>query len=422
MLSSIVLAGCLIAAEPAGNEALKAQVQSLVLKLDDDSAEVRTKAERQLIALGPAALDLLPSPDSQHDAAPREALLRIRKTLEDAEAQAYFASSTVSLHGRLKRSKVVAEIRKQTGNNITGPSRAAGTPVLDAELNVDFDKTPFWSAVDEVLDQTKFSVYPYQPETLQLVPRGPNDLPRAGRATVAGPLRIEPVSVRASRNLRSKSPSVLQLGLEVAWEPRLRPISVKLPMSVLKAVGSNGAAIEAFDPKATLEGLPRTGSSALEMDVALAMPPAGTREIASLKGSLRVMILGKVEKFSFANLLGGKQEKRIAAATVVLTDVRKSGDVWEFYIQVRYDDAGDALESHRDWPLEYKAYLKGTDGKPIKPDSSQSTLRTPKEIGIAYEFALPKDASPATMTFVYETPGMVVTKDFPFELKGIKLP
>ena len=72
--------------------------------------------------------------------------------------------------------------------------------------------------------------------------------------------------------------------------------------------------------------------------------------------------------------------------------------------------------------MQNKAYLKGADGKPIEPDSTESTLRTPKEIGVGYAFALDKDTSPAKMTFVYETPGLVVTKDFPFELKGIKLP
>ena len=167
MLSSFLLVTCLITADPAGNEALKAQVQSLVLKLNDDSAEVRAKAERQLTALGPEALDLLPSPDSQQDAAPREALVRVRKSLQDAQAQASVAVSTVTLHDRLKLSGFLAEIQKQTGNNIAALNRGEGMPAFDPEINVNFDKTPFWSALDQVLDQAQLSVYPYgQPGAL----------------------------------------------------------------------------------------------------------------------------------------------------------------------------------------------------------------------------------------------------------------
>jgi hypothetical protein len=422
MICSLLLASCLIAAGPSASEPSKAEVQTLVVKLDDEHADVRSKAEEQLIKLGPAALDFLPAPESESNEQVKQALRRIRKTLQDARAQAGVAASTVAFRGRIKLSQVLGEIQKQTGNNIAAQPQPAEVPAIDPEIKVDFDKTPFWSALDQVLDQAQLSVYPYaQPGALQLVPRGPNDLPRVGRATVVGPLRIEPVRVRASRDPRTTAPSVLQVGLEIAWEPRLRPISIMQPMAAVKAVDASGAAIEVYDPQAAPEALPRPGSSALELDVALAVPLAGAKEIASLKGSLRVMMLGNTEKFSFGNLLNGKQQqKQIAAATVTLTDVRKNGDVWEINVLLRYDNAGDALESHRNWALQNKAYLKGADGKPIEPDSMETTLRTPKEIGVGYAFAL--NASPEKMTFVYETPGLVMTKDYAYELKGIKLP
>ena len=425
MLCSLLLASCLIAAEPAApSDKLKTEVQDLVLKLNDDSAGVRTKAEEQLVKLGPAALDVLPSPDSQTDAAPRDALRRVIKALQAAQAEASVAGSTVTLHGRLKLSQVLAEIQKQTGNNIAPVPQPAGVPPIDPEIKADFDKTPFWTALDQVLDQAQLSIYPYgQPGALQLIPRGPHDLPRAGRATVVGPLRIEPVRVNELRELRNATPPVLQVALEVAWEPRLQPIAMKQRMADVKAVDSTGAALAVDNPETEPEApLPRQGSSALELVVPLTMPAAGAKEIASLKGTLRVMILGRVEKFSFDKLLKGKQEKRIAAATVAITDFRKNGDAWEVGVQLKYDEAGDALESHRNWALQNKAYLHGPDGKPIEPDSMETTLRTPKELGVGYVFALDKEQSPEKMTFVYETPGLIATKDFAYVLKGIKLP
>jgi hypothetical protein len=156
------------------------------------------------------------------------------------------------------------------------------------------------------------------------------------------------------------------------------------------------------------------------MDISLAMPAQPPNEIALLKGSLRAMVLGKVETFRFLDLLKGKQKKRIAAATVQLDEVRKNGDSWEVFVRLRFDDAGDALESHRNWVLQNEAYLEDANGKPIQPDSMESTLRTKNEIGVGYVFALPD--SPKNLAFVYKTAGMIVTKVFPYEVRGVKMP
>jgi hypothetical protein len=429
MLHSLLLVSCLIAAEPS-NGALKSEVRTLTTKLDDESADERRKAEEELIKLGPSIIDLLPAPESQSAEGVKQALLRVRKKLQDELAQASIAGSTVTLHGSLKLSQVLAEIKKQSGNNISAPPQPAGIPAIDPEIKVDFNKTPFWNALDDVLDQTGLSIYPYgQPGILQLVPRGPNDLPRAGRASIVGPLRIEAVRVIAQRGLRTSTPSSLRVSLEVAWEPRLQPIAIKQKMADVKVVDSTGAALPVDNPESEPEApLPRSGSSALEAVVSLGMPAAGAKEITSLKGTLRVMMLGKVDAFSFGNLLKGKQQAKIAAATVAITDFRKNGDAWEVGVQLQYEDAGDALESHRNWALQNKAYLKGPDGKSIEPDGMETTSRTTNKngvvdaLGVAYVFSLDKDQSPEKMTFVYETPGLIATKDFVYELKGIKLP
>jgi hypothetical protein len=111
---------------------------------------------------------------------------------------------------------------------------------------------------------------------------------------------------------------------------------------------------------------------------------------------------------------------RIAAAKVTLEEVRKNGDTWELAVHVGFDDAGDALDSHRNWILQNPAYLEGPDGKPIPYDSMETTERDKNGIGLSYQFALKE--LPASGAFVYKTPAMIVTKDFGYELKDIRLP
>ena len=417
----LVILTCLLSADPSGNDALKTGVQKLVHKLGADTANERKKAKDALLNLGPGALDYLPPPGAQTDADVENSLRDIRKKLQDLQAAKSVEASTVTVQGRWQVSKLLAEIQKQTGNKIADLPRGAETAAPDAEITVDFKSTPFWTALDSVLDLAHLSIYPYgQPGTLQIVSRGPNDLRRTGRAAIVGPLRIEPVSVTAKRELRSSSPPALQVAMEVAWEPRLQPIAVKERMADITVLDSSGGSLAADDPQAEKEAFPRLGTSAVEIDVSLAMPARPIREIASLAGSLRVMLLGKVETFRFGDLLKPKQEKRIAAATVTLDEVRRNGDSWEVFVRLRFDDAGDALESHRNWALQNEAFLKDAEGKLIPPDSMETTLRTKNEIGVGYVFALPE--LPKNAEFVYKTPGMVVTKEYRYTVRGVKMP
>ena len=50
----------------------------------------------------------------------------------------------------------------------------------------------------------------------------------------------------------------------------------------------------------------------------------------------------------------------------------------------------------------------------------ETTLRTKNEIGVGYVFAMPE--LPKNAAFVYKTPGMIVTKDFPYKVRGVKMP
>ena len=72
-----------------------------------------------------------------------------------------------------------------------------GQPFADPELKVDFDKTPFWKALDEVLDQAGLGVYAFgQQRGINVVTRGRGQLPRRPRQLQ------RPVPLRAGPHLR----------------------------------------------------------------------------------------------------------------------------------------------------------------------------------------------------------------------------
>ena len=90
---------------------------------------------------------------------------------------------------------------------------------------------PFWTALDDLCDQTRMTIYPYdQGPGLALRPK-PDIAITAQRSRGlyrAAATRSDELTVE--RDPRIAANPQMRLGLEIAWEPRLRPISVELPL------------------------------------------------------------------------------------------------------------------------------------------------------------------------------------------------
>ncbi len=426
MIASLLLIGAALTAQApaAAGDALKAEVRTLVRRLDAPRQDDRERAEEKLIAKGPEVLDLLPEPTESTSAEVKERLARIRQKLQQLAAEAATRASRITLHSPgMKLSKILAEWEKQSGNRIIDVRKERGQPFTDPELKVDFDKAPFWKALDEVLDRAGVGVDAFgQQRGINVVARGPGQAPRS-HASYSGPFRFEPVRIFASRELRGSAGGSLGLALEVTWEPRLRPIGLKQRMADITARDDAGQPLGVDDRKVEVESLVQSDATAVELDLPLALPSRRVNEIASFRGTLQAMLPGKIETFRFADLLTAKNvEKRIAGVTVTLEQVQKNNDLWEVQMRVRFDDAGNSLESFLSWILQNDAFLEDADGKrvPVPYGGPETTRQSKNEIGLAYLFPLKQP--PRNWKFVYKTPGVIVTASLPYELKGIKLP
>jgi hypothetical protein len=402
---------------------LKAEVRGLVRQLDSDELRRRDAAEQALIEKGPAVVDLLPSPAERVSAEVRQRLDRIRQKLQQAAVEAAVKPSLITLRAdRMPVSKILAAIAGQSGNAITDYRRQFGQPEDDAAAKITFDKTPFWQALDQLLDQAGLTVYPYADEPgLSIVARPPGVPPRAAAAVYSGPLRFEPVRLDAQRDLREPKSSVLRLTIEAAWEPRLKPIAFAQRLADIDATDDRAQPLQVQSEEAALEVPVEGQKSAVELVLPFALPPREAKQIARVKGKLTAMIPGRIEEFSFGDLLKAKNvEKRQAAATVTLEQVRQNNEAWEIFVRVRFDRPGDALASHRGWIFRNEAYLESPDGKHIAYDTLETTLQTQNEVGVSYIFVLEKP--PADLKFIYKTPGAILTSSFDYELTNLKLP
>lgn len=430
MFTVCLIAGCLALGQagtaasdsaPDGEQA--AQVRRLVRELDASQKARRDDAERQLRGLGPSILGLLPQAGDRLPAEVELRVRRLRDEFEQAQAEASTQASHISLDARhMPLNEILAAITKQSGNKLVDLRPQFGEAERNEPLNVQFQKTPFWPALDDVLDRAGLTMQTISGEPgIALANRSDSQLESTGRVSYAGAFRIEATRLTGLRDLRNPSLDSLGLQLDVAWEPRLKPIALFLPGDRIQAVDEHGQKLPLTGAGQELEVNTNLGTYAATLPINLALPPRSVTRIARLSGSLRAVVPGRVEDFRFSGLEHAKRtEQQRAGVAVVLDSVHKNNAIWEISIRVKFEKPGQALESHRNWVFNNEAWLETTDGDKLVYAGMETTRQSESEVGVAYLFAPPDDLS--KYTFVYRTPSSIANITLPFELKDIKLP
>ncbi len=425
MFSALLMAGIAVAAQtgpPPADASLAAKVRKLVRQLDAYEAQDRREAEKALLEMGPDVLEHLPEVDAEKSPQAAHSLELVRQQLERRLAEKTAAASTITLTaGSTDVAGALAQIARQSGNPIRlgedVPEEIKSRPV-----QAGFQGTPFWQAFDRVVDEAGLAVYPYaEGPGLTVTVRPESVLPRSRGATYVGPFRIAPLRVSAHRELNRTTGDHLLLVLEAAWEPRVRPVVLKQPMAAVKAASAQGVALRVESPEAEYAVPVNEGQSATEFELRFALPPPGTSRIQRLAGRFETVLPGKMQEFRFTDLADAREvQVRKAGATVTLRRVRQNNQIWQVYVVVGYDEAGEALESHYGWFYGNKAYLVGRDGKPVESGGMETFRRTPTEIGLLYNFFIEKPIE--EYAFVYEAPGLLLTKEYAYEVKDVELP
>ncbi|MFO0898934.1 MAG: hypothetical protein U0836_16035 [Pirellulales bacterium] len=422
MGTMLILLVLLPAAEPADDAKLALQVRKLVAELDAPTLAAREQAQRELTGLGQSALPLLPKETGRLSLEQRTRVAAVRLAIESAAAESTAAGTKVTLSGAdLPLAEVLAAIEKQTGNKLVDYREKFGQDTEAKKVSVNFSDTPFWQAMDQVLAQAGLGVYAYSGEPgLAIVARagGPD---RTKGAVYRGAFRLEPLRLEARRDLRNPQTDGLKVAVEIGWEPRSAPIALVQKLESLSAVDENGAPLEVDGRHGQLEANVQPGSSGSELELPFKAPPRTVAKLGSIKGKLSVLLPGPPGVFRFEKLAAAQDvQQQQGRATVTLEKVRDVGEgSWQAVIRVRYEDPGQALESHRGWIYQNPAYLVGPDGQKIE-GGMETTGQTETEVGVAYLFFT--GGGIEGYTFVYETPTAVIADEVEFELKDLPLP
>ncbi len=401
---------------------LASRVRRLVRQLDAPQAAQRAQAEEALLGLGPTILPLLPDPETQDSAEVAVTLRRIREQLERRWAESVLQPSLVHLpEGQISYWEAFQQIYQQTGNRLRLRS---DLQELSKKLRFSgpVEQKPFWPLLDQLLDQAGITIYLYDPgEELLLVPRSEQEQPRSQRACYVGPLRIAPVRLTAQRDYRSRLGDQLTLVLEAAWEPRIRPVVLRLAHQTLQATDDQGRPLPPSRPDAQTIVPVKIGQKAAELEVRLALPDRSASRLESVRGKLTVTLPGATQRFSFKTIRSVRnQTQRRAGATLSLQDVRKEGGLWQIEVLLRYDRPSEAFQSHYHWFYRNQAYLESPNGQKIMSTGVEPFQHTDSQIGLRYQWEGVEEID--KYIFIYEAPGLLLTEEFPFQLEKLLLP
>lgn len=397
------------------------KISQLQDQLESQKVSEREQAEKELIALGPMALDYLEPPTDESTTETRERLARIRKELEKSSVESISNASKVTLMGEMTLDDALGKLKKQTGNNVITEYEA----LLQNKVTLEAKDVEFWVAMDELLEKAGLAVDPYggQPNTLKLIPKGqpnpatdqkPGDVPTAYSKI----FQLQANNVVSAMKIGNPEQSYTDLSLVVRWEPRLRPISVDMPMSSVKVIDEFGDPVKIGQPERVIYGMVQPELPEVEFTLRL---PRIDREIEGLKtitAQVDAVLPGRVESFRFKNIGEQKPGRKMqkAGATVTFGGIKKNEDLWSVIVSLSFDEEHNALESHQGWVFQNQLYLQNKKGEKEESIGSETIQQDKTRVTIKYFFL----KEPKNRTLVYKTPAAIVK--MPVEVKLTKIP
>ncbi|NNE01261.1 MAG: hypothetical protein HKN47_28440 [Pirellulaceae bacterium] len=403
------------AADEADSIDLKSDVLEWVDELDAASLSKRKAAEKSLIEAGPDALEFLPEKKSGVSIEAAERLARVRKALKSMRTKTQAAAIRIDLSDVTTLGEALEAISRDSGVEFEHDA--------DESDPVDSVATPlsFWHAVDLVLDQRNLDVnfYGGARGTLALVPRDEGRPSRVDSAAYAGVYRIEPTSVNSRRVLNQPDQSGMNISMEIAWEPRLTPIGLTIPIEQLSGKLENDDAIEPQDSGEKIDIATNAEIAFSEFFLPLELPAGRPEKIVSLAGTIEALLPGKSQTFKLS--LGESNAKQtIDSMTVEIEEIRKNGPIHEVRVSIKLEDADRALESHRHWIFENPLYIVRKDGSRAEQLGYEIFRQSKDGVGIGYLFELGDAYGDANL--IYESPTAVINNEVDFVIQDIPLP
>ena len=398
------------------------RVEELIRDLNSPTLVDRSRAERQLLELGTRTLKFLPPLDLIESPAARDAVRRLRLQLERLAARESANASTVSLAGELSLAVILAEITRQTGNQI----RSDDLPdeILAKRIQTSWKNLSFWDCVDELSRREKVRWKYGDHDKIQFTIQNSGLHEKLPSARNSGPFHVELESTEVRPIVGNDEQSLLRINGSIAIEPRLRPLFLSLIAKEFNVTTDLEQSLSVWNPDAKYE-LPLEGrQTKFQLDFVL--PTELKATTISLRGRANCQIVSATEPVVFdqKSLVRGTIRRRggvtIRLRNIASESVHPDRINGEIGIVVSYETGGPAFESHRSWIFHNQTYLETSNGKRIQYTGFDLAQQTDGAVAVEY---LWNDIEPPfdQYQFVYEAPTLILNVPIDFDFRKIAL-
>lgn len=398
------------------DKALKRKVRILQRKLNSDSLEDRTAAKDELIGLGTEILDYLPDPDPNFGEGFNAAIRSIREEIELTAEKEISSPKRITMKGTHRVSDILNALEVQTGNKVL-----LGDLQEEVEVTIDWKKKLFWDAADDLGRIVKRQVVGVRAGEgiLSVGPAVKND-----NVEYSEGFRFQSTRIFTQRDLLLGGAPQGNVSFSLKWEPRYRIIKLQIPFNSIKAVDSDGKEIETIT--FAEEGALDFGASAEEFSKEIAIPFALSEKNKvkdfELKGTMNAVVSGRLESFVFPNIDQFKEKTTLkkSGVNVTLFKVMEDEHLLAVTVDVGFSDAKATLESHLGWVYDNPAFLVNEKGGKLEFVGTESGGQNEDGIRIIYLFEKPESLKGWSVK--YQCPGILIDKEIPFTIPGVKLP
>ncbi len=416
--------------QTAADAALKDRVLQLVERLDAPKADTRDAAMASLIKLGPRVLPLLPDAATVKSGEQKTRLDKIRAELRKAEDEVNIAATKVTLSGKgIRLSEAIQQLQKQSGNAITDVREQLGADVTNPALDLEIHDVPFLEALDRLAKEAQVGTTFFTGDgSIGIQGTAMYDKPDARPkpstkplVQYSGPFRIEIKQLGLARDFEAGT-TVANLQLEVGWEPRLRPMLLKLKADELKVLDDRQKEVKPQVAEESDQVVVRPENAAAQVNLNLDAPERTAQKIALLKVKAEMTIPAGIKVFKFPSLAGQDVTKKQGDVSVTLQATEIDEQVWKVNIALNYPGEGPAFESYQQGLFNNRLWLQRADGSRFEHNGGFSnTSSDGGKLGFEYLF-VDAPGKPSDYQLIYETPSKVITIPLEFEFKDIPLP
>lgn len=419
-------------------DALKDRVTQLLEKLDSADPAQSKSAEDALIKLGVKVLPLLPDPAEKPESKNRDSRLKKIRTALESGPKTSLEASKVTINGdSIRLSDALKALQQQSGNTVVDLREQNGQETGNPTLQLKLKDAPFFQALDEIARKASLSLNFYTAENaIGLLNSANTETARAGEigAGTSPPnskfllykdaFRMSLNRIGATRDL-SGGPHLANLQMELSWEPRLRPIMLKLRTDQLVGIDDKGRKILPSTSGETMELSIRPENPIVDLNLNLIAPERDASKIARLEVVADLTIPLAKQTLSIAKVSDQGKEVSSGVAKLRIMAFEIEAPVWKVTVEVKSPAVAgsEKLDSYRQVNQTPQVFLVKPDAARVALNGGFSSSQGAGPNLMVYEFLFVDiPGKPDDHGLMIEIPGDLKTIPLKWVFENIPLP